>query len=85
VQGLEVLDVLLGGHQLGGEGLRGLLELGRLGLVALGPGLVASTSDCRADAWNFSTSPSCRFSFISSCRWLPITAAACWDSAWCCF
>src|SRR5690606_41773251 len=22
--------------------------------------------------------------FISSCRWLPITAAACWDSAWCC-
>ena len=44
----------------------------------------ASTSAWRAEACSFSTSPSWRFSFISSWRWLPITAAACWDSAWCC-
>src|SRR5690606_32119896 len=38
---------------------------------------------CLAEACSFSTSPSCRFSFISSCRWLPMTEAACWESAWC--
>ena len=29
-------------------------------------------------------SASWRFSRISSWRWLPITCAACWVSAWCC-
>jgi hypothetical protein len=43
----------------------------------------ASTSACRAEACSFSISPSWRLSFISSWRWLPITAAACWESAWC--
>jgi hypothetical protein len=40
VQRLEVLDGLLGRDQLGGEGLRGLLVLLRLRLVARGTGLV---------------------------------------------
>ena len=48
-----------------------------------GPGRPA-TSAWRAEACRFSTSVICRVSFISSWRWLPITAAACWTSAWCC-
>ena len=43
----------------------------------------ASTSAWRAEACSRSTSLICRFSFISSCRWLPMTAAACWDRAAC--
>jgi hypothetical protein len=41
------------------------------------------TSAWRADACNFSTSAICRDSFISSWRWLPMTAAACCTRAWC--
>ena len=40
VAALEVLHRLLGGDQLGGEGLRGVLVLRRLGRVAARPGLV---------------------------------------------
>ncbi|PSK65363.1 NADH-quinone oxidoreductase chain 5 [Micromonospora sp. MH33] len=40
VQGLEVLHRLLGGDQLAGEQLRGLLVAPRLGLLAAAPGLV---------------------------------------------
>ena len=40
VAALEVLHRLLGGDQLGGERLRGVLVLGRLGRVAAGPRLV---------------------------------------------
>ena len=40
VAALEVLHRLLGGDQLGGEGLGGVLVLGGLGRVAAGPGLV---------------------------------------------
>ena len=38
MQVFQILDRLLGADQLGGQCLRGLLELARLGLVALGPG-----------------------------------------------
>jgi hypothetical protein len=46
----------------------------------------ASTSAWRAEPCSFSTSLICRASFISSWRWLPMTAAACWVSRWweCC-
>src|SRR6201996_4704404 len=40
VQGFEVLDALLGGHQLGREGLGGVVVLGGLGRVAGRGGLV---------------------------------------------
>ena len=46
--------------------------------------LSASTSAWRAiEPCSFSTSDICRDSFISSWRWLPITAAACCTRAWC--
>ena len=40
VQRLEVLDALLGGHQLGGERLGGVGVLGGLGGVTRGGGLI---------------------------------------------
>ena len=43
----------------------------------------ARVSACRAEACSRSTSDICRDSFISSWRWLPITAAACRDSPSC--
>src|SRR5215207_4658817 len=43
----------------------------------------ARVSACRAEACSRSTSDMCRDSFISSWRWLPITAAACRDSPSC--
>src|SRR2546429_296673 len=46
--------------------------------------LSARTSACRAEDCNFCTLSISRDSFISSWRWFPITAAACWTSAWCC-
>ena len=83
---LEVLHRLLGRDQLGGEDLRGVLVLGRLRRIAGAAALSARTSACRAEAWSFSTSPSWRLSRISSCRWLPRTAAAWLASDWwrCC-
>ena len=43
----------------------------------------ASTRDWRAEPCSFSTSLIWRASFISSWRWLPMTAAACCVSCWC--
>ncbi|SLI00548.1 Uncharacterised protein [Mycobacteroides abscessus subsp. abscessus] len=43
----------------------------------------ASMTAWRALALSFSTSSSCRLSFISSWRWLPMTDAACCERAWC--
>jgi hypothetical protein len=86
VQALEVLHRLLAGDELRGEGLRRLLVLLRLGLVARGPRLVGEHERLAGEPCSFSTSLICRRSFISSWRWLPMTAAACWVSRWweCC-
>jgi hypothetical protein len=58
VQGLEVLDRALGRDQLGGERLRGLLVVLRLGGVAVGARLLDSTSAWRAFDVSVSTSVS---------------------------